>query len=457
MEKKYKIQSEVGAILTSGHKVIMDSNVIYDSTVSFFEQTGSREAFKSNLFRGLMLEMSSVTSIRKGAGILDRMRRTNNGIIPATYRNSVEREGESIQRSMEEAASKAIEQKGLAVSEDGTVTWRESGAVLAQGDFEPSGQIHIDDATVHAAAKKARLEEGTYNPSDFELHGVNISCDEVGVRRQTESRPKKEGAVQAKRVENTVIHVEMSNESENPKLLSSSSYILNSLSVSGAFKTLLGFLCINGLLDKTLVFFVDGARNLNTTIASMFGYKNIKIILDWYHLRKKMEETLSRICNNTIYRNEMLQKVMPILWKGDIDAATAVLKEIDMKMVKNESALNYLIGYLERVRKTIPNYMLRAELGLRNSSNRGEKANDLIVSNRQKHNGMSWSDDGSATLASVTAALYNDELGNWIEHGSLSLRMVERTTPKRPKRNRKRTEVAYSNPPAKKSKVKAAA
>ena len=447
----------MGAIPTSGHKVVMDSNVIYDSTASFFEQTGSREAFKSNLFRGLMLEMASVTSTRKGAGMLNRMRRTGNGIIPATYRNSVEREGESIRRSMEETAAKAIGEKGLAVDEGGTVTWKEGGAVPEKGDFEASGQAHIDEATVHEAANKARLEEGTYDPSDFELHGVNISCDEVGVRRQTESRPKEEGVVQAKRVENTVIHVEMSNESEDPKLLSSSSYILNSLSVFGAFKTLLGFLCMNGLLDRTLVFFVDGAKNLNTTIAGMFGFKNIKIILDWYHLRKKMEETLSRICNNTAYRNEMLQKTMPLLWRGDVDSATAVLKLIDMPMVKNETALNYLIGYLERVRRTIPNYMLRAELGLRNSSNRGEKANDLIVSNRQKHNGMSWSDDGSAALASVSAAIYNNELDNWIKNGSLSLRMVERTTPKRPKRNRKRTAVAYSNPPAKKSKGKAAA
>ena len=105
----------------------------------------------------------------------------------------------------------------------------------------------------------------------------------------------------------------------------------------------------------------------------------------------------------------------------------------------------YLIGYLERVRATIPNYMLRAALGLRNSSNRGEKANDRIVSNRQKHNGMSWSDTGSTTLASVSALQYNNELDNWVSGGTLSLNMVERTTPRRPRRNRKRTETSYSN------------
>ena len=162
-----------------------------------------------------------------------------------------------------------------------------------------------------------------------------------------------------------------------------------------------------------------------------------------------MEETLSLICNNRFYRNEMLQKIMPLLWRGDVDGAIGILKSIDMGMVKNKSSLNYIVGYLERVRATIPNYMLRAALGFRNSSNRGEKANDLIVSNRQKHNGMSWSDNGSVSLASVSAVSHNNELDNWLRNGTLSFRLVERTTPKRPRRNRKRTDTAYQNKPVK--------
>jgi hypothetical protein len=40
-------------------------------------------------------------------------------------------------------------------------------------------------------------------------------------------------------------------------------------------------------------------------------------------------------------------------------------------------------------------YALRKKLGLRVSSNPVEKANDLLASNKQKHQGMSWSADGS--------------------------------------------------------------
>jgi len=428
----------------------------YDSTQSFFEETGSREAFKSNLFNELMLKIATKTSFRDGAELLNRMRRVDDGIIETTFRNSVEREGLSIQQYMENKTTLAIEEKGLEVNEKDAVIWKETGEKATKDDFVPT-PAHIDAETVHAAAKKLHLEEGSYNLSDYEWSSVSISADEVGVKRQTENRPPEEGKKQPKRVENTVIHIEMSNKTDDPKVSSSSSYLLNSSTVSGAFRLLLGFLCMNGLLGKTMVFFVDGAKNLNTTITNMFNFVHIKIILDWYHLRKKMEETMSLICNNTVYRNEMLQKIMPELWRGNVTKALTILKSIDMSMVKNITSLNYLTGYLERVRVNIPNYMLRAELGLRNSSNRGEKSNDLIVANRQKHNGMSWSDSGSTSLASVSAIQYNDELDNWVINGTLSLKLVERKTPKRPRRNRKRTDTAYANAPAKPKKVKAVA
>jgi hypothetical protein len=446
----------LGVLTITGHRCTAGTQVGYDSTESLFEKTGSREAFKSDLFRELMLSIASMTSDRNAAWLINRMRRADKGMIATTLRNCVEREGGSIQRCMDDMAAAAMDEKGLAVDENDAVICKWSREKVAQEDFKHM-QEHMDSDTVRAAAKSLKLEDGSYDPSDYERHGVNISSDEVGVKRQTESRPRGDGKAQPKRVENTVIHVEMANETADPSVASSSSYILNSLSVSGAFRLLLGFLCANDLLGRTLVFFADGARNLNAAISAMFGHANVKIILDWYHLRKKMEETLSRICNNRTYRNEMLQKAMPTLWRGDVDAAVALLKLMDAGMVKDRGAQDYLIGYLERVRATIPNYMLRAALGLRNSSNRGEKANDLVVANRQKHNGMSWSDAGSAALASISAVLYNNELDNWVKHGTLSLRLVERTTPSRARRNRKRSDVAYSNTPAKPKKINATA
>jgi len=38
------------------------------------------------------------------------------------------------------------------------------------------------------------------------------------------------------------------------------------------------------------------------------------------------------------------------------------------------------------------------------------------VSNRQKHNGMSWSADGSTSLATLTCVRRNDEHIHWLGH-----------------------------------------
>ena len=69
-------------------------------------------------------------------------------------------------------------------------------------------------------------------------------------------------------------------------------------------------------------------------------------------------------------------------------------------------------------------YALRRELNLRISSNRVEKANDIVVATRQKHNGMSWSKSGSGALAIITAARINGELEKWMATGEVEFKMV---------------------------------
>jgi hypothetical protein len=55
---------------------------------------------------------------------------------------------------------------------------------------------------------------------------------------------------------------------------------------------------------------------------------------------------------------------------------------------------------------------------------RGEKENDLIVSERQKHNGMSWSKDGSVALASLTTFKRNKEATQWFKSGNIDFKLA---------------------------------
>jgi hypothetical protein len=162
---------------------------------------------------------------------------------------------------------------------------------------------------------------------------------------------------------------------------------------------------------------------LDSLVLAYFSwYTNKSIILDWYHLHKKCKELLSMALNGRDNRNAVLQNLMPLLWHGLVDQAIACLKNLSEAEIKNEDERMHLVQYLAKNRPMIPVYAVRRELGLRNSSNRGEKANDLLVAERQKHNGMSWSPSGSVALASVTALKHNREYHKWFRERKIVFR-----------------------------------
>lgn len=78
-------------------------------------------------------------------------------------------------------------------------------------------------------------------------------------------------------------------------------------------------------------------------------------------------------------------------------------------------------GYFKKKEDAITCYALRAKLSLRNSSNPVEKANDLVVAQRKKHNGMAWSPDGSGALAALQMIYLNDQAKLWFHKKELRL------------------------------------
>ena len=100
------------------------------------------------------------------------------------------------------------------------------------------------------------------------------------------------------------------------------------------------------------------------------------------------------------------------------------LSETETSLIKNQTRMAELISYLERNKPYIPCYEIRKQLGLKNSSAIGEKMNDLVVAERQKHNGMSWSKEGSVALASITALKRNNESRRWFEEKELDFKLV---------------------------------
>jgi len=396
----YGISCELGEIMTSAHKLQHKSQIHYNSGLKFFEATESREKFKANSLKELALDFSTDMSTRNAARRINRIRHESKGISATTLRNMVEREGKQIQECIEKKCTQVLEQNGF----------DSAGELTAELVFLPVQTKYIDQEVLAAAASALNIKE--YQQSDYESPdtSLNISIDDVGVKRQAETRPKPEEDNQAKRVNNTVVHIQ--SEQGN--------YILNAANLTRVLKMLIGFLLHLGLMGRQIVIFADGARDIHSAVYKMLGFLRIKVILDWYHLEKKCKEQLSLAFCGRKKRNAFLEELLPCLWLGNVNGAIDLLCNVKDEEIKDHEKVVKLIEYFERVRNNIPCYALRKQLGLRNSSNLGEKANDLVVSNRQKHNGMSWSDDGSLAFATVSATTLNRQTGSWIHHRDVS-------------------------------------
>jgi len=360
-------------------------------------------------------------SYRKTEAKINRIRWQKDDITQSrTIANVVEREGLEIQRAIEDKTVKILEENGF--DKNGKLLeLKDNIKVLPESDYVPEALIsqavleYNDGKDKELQIEISELHETFENP----FTSTNASIDEVGVKKQKEEgrskySVKKDGK---EYVRNTVVHVQKGK----------GRYILNKLGIIPALKILMAFLLYNNLLEKgALVFFVDGARDLQAGIKEMFGWVPFKIILDWHHLEEKCKMQLSLGLKGREVRNSVLAKVTAYLWVGKVDKAVEVLRQVEEKHIKSKDAIENLIGYFDRNWSYIPCYALRKELGLRNSSNRGEKANDLTVSDRQKHNGMSWSNSGSSSLASVITLHQNGEQMNWLLKRDIDFKLIKK-------------------------------
>ena len=59
------------------------------------------------------------------------------------------------------------------------------------------------------------------------------------------------------------------------------------------------------------------------------------VILDWFHLKKKCQELLSMSLKGKENKNEVLEKLLRILWVGDADGAIKYLQNLSSTIIKN--------------------------------------------------------------------------------------------------------------------------
>jgi hypothetical protein len=163
-----------------------------------------------------------------------------------------------------------------------------------------------------------------------------------------------------------------------------------------------------------VVAITDGAQNIRTHLERVFGGSPIPVILDWYHLTKKVYQLLSMVAHGKDERERMQQKIVGFLWRGEVSKALSYLREVSARRVE---ALSELVRYLERHASEIIDYERRAKAGKTIGSGRMEKGVDRAIGYRQKKKGMSWSETGSKALGILRIVELNKQWEElWYEH-----------------------------------------
>ena len=385
--------------------------------------TKPKEHLQSYSFQELYIDLIGKVSYRSTADTVNKfLHRSGSSLLRAsTLENRIDSLGAAISCAYENKARDILESMHVD-SSTGIAGEGSSIPIAASSPDLPEvlGEKHVRGVMAEYnrgrdSLLKLRYNDLTANIESSQERCCYITIDDVGVKSQKPSR-KGNSKRERKYVENTVIHIQ-SDEKQ---------YTVTAVGMDKAFKLLLAFLLENNLMeDRRLIFLTDGAVSIRERINSFFGFRQHTVILDWLHLDKKCYEYMSMAVRGSRQEKEGLKKTLSaILWTGSADKALKFLNSIKKGNVKNTKKFEELKNYISRKAPNLACYALRHELGLRVSSNRVEKENDLIVASRQKHNGMSWSEKGSGALAIISAANRNNELRLWITSKQIQFRMV---------------------------------
>jgi len=260
-------------------------------------------------------------SYRKTAKLINRIRhQEQEGTPHCTLHECTEKEGENVLSCIEEKTSCILVENGF--SEDGICQ-------AGKADYNKDKPATIPKEQVIEAIDKCRqdkdicVEDILSNSVPYEDSGksIKVAIDDVNVKKQEELRPggRKPERGKRKYIHNTIAHIFKRDVG---------TYVLNGHGIKNVLLFLTAFFFHNGLTGARIQFFTDGHKALNEAIFKSFTwYKNIGIILDWYHLEKKCKEQLSLALKGRFIRNNILEKLKPLLWYGLTDKAAAYLYE----------------------------------------------------------------------------------------------------------------------------------
>ena len=134
-------------------------------------------------------------------------------------------------------------------------------------------------------------------------------------------------------------------------------------------------------------------------------------ILCWYHLRKRIYESLGAVGLAKAERELLEHEILGLLWKGKTAQVVWILWELRSE-ARVPKRIDDLMGYLLRKKRLIVDYETRRGEGLWLASTRVEGWNDTAVADRCKDMGASWTASGVLGSRSISSTKNTHELVN---------------------------------------------
>ena len=411
---KYHVEGELGVWSFTTWRVVDTKNekIIYDTRASLPLQRGKKRHCTTGYRELLLFFGMESQSCRQSSKLLSRLRHQYGGrLVAATsVRDLAEAEGLAMEKSLNDAVEVEMEK-----------------LIDATPPAPPPQleRVRLELAVAAAEIPPELLAEAYANtvPITPPESTVEISPDAVFCKKQKEMRkenpdllPESKTKSERKTVSTCCATVEFKNKRIT---LAARAYMPLCMAVAAV-------LSANRLLGMHACLLSDGETKLRDDFMPALRkvVASLHHVLDWYHLAKRCAALLSSACKGKDIRNMHKNEILRFLWFGCVDSAIDYVKAIPDGDLKSPKHRDTLVEYLSKRKGQIPVYAVRRQLGLPNSSNAVEKANDRLVSTRQKGKGMSWSQDGSSALAMIRMTTRNGQTRLWLDERKISLEFL---------------------------------
>lgn len=214
----YPVDGEIGRFSFETHRrENLYGELLYTTSRELFYPLQGEEKYQTEGFKEIALIYGTVElSFRKASALINRVRYQEEGGMPfRTLREAVEHEGELLQACLERKTRDIFKESGF--TPDGYP--QEARPDQLTPHTLTLEEEDIDELLVNDDLVKDYKSEIVSNPVPYEVikNSVNISVDDVGAKKQKETRnqPPDESRPKKKRVyvQNTVIHVAKGGES----------------------------------------------------------------------------------------------------------------------------------------------------------------------------------------------------------------------------------------------------